>query len=69
LTDKEGSFNEDLQQNEPCTTCLDIALDAAYSGGFSPFGEDVTKVGVDAEWDDDGGSLDGMPTIKDNDYD
>lgn len=34
LTDKEVTFNEDLQTFEPCTTCLDIALDAAYSDGF-----------------------------------
>lgn len=52
LTDKEISYNEDLGRDEPCTTCLDVALDAAYSGGFSPFGEDVERVGVDAEWDD-----------------
>lgn len=32
---------------------IDAALDAAYSGGFSPFSDDsVRTVGVDAEWDD-----------------
>lgn len=51
MTDKEVNYNEDLQQDEPCTTCLDVALDAAYSGGFSPFGDDSVRIGVDAEWD------------------
>lgn len=34
MSDKEISFNDDLQTYEPCTNCLDIAMDAAYSNGF-----------------------------------
>lgn len=34
LSDKEVIYNEDYHKHEPCTTCLDIALDAAYSSGF-----------------------------------
>lgn len=34
LSDKEGSYNKELRQCEPCGTCLDIALDAAYADGF-----------------------------------
>jgi len=31
LTDKEVIWNEDLQDYELCTYCLDAAIDAAYS--------------------------------------
>lgn len=34
LSDKELSWNEDLKDWELCTTCLDVALDAAYCDGF-----------------------------------
>lgn len=34
LSDKEVVYNEELQAYEPCTYCLDVALDAAYSNGF-----------------------------------
>lgn len=34
LSDKEVVWNVDLNTYEPCTTCLDIAMDAAYSNGF-----------------------------------
>lgn len=34
LTDKEGSFNKELDTYEPCTVCLDIAMDAAYTSGW-----------------------------------
>lgn len=30
LSEKEVEWNNDIQTFEPCTTCLDIALDAAY---------------------------------------
>lgn len=39
LTDKEVVWNDDLDDFELCTTCLDIALDAAYSGGFNEYDE------------------------------
>jgi hypothetical protein len=35
LSEKEISFNEDINTFEPCTTCLDIAMDAAYCDGFT----------------------------------
>ena len=34
LTDKEVVWNSDLEAFEPCHVCLDVALEAAYSGGF-----------------------------------
>lgn len=33
LSDKEVAWNEDIGTWEPCTVCLDIALDAAYGHG------------------------------------
>jgi hypothetical protein len=33
LTDKEVQWNKELKQYEPCTECLEIAMDAAYSDG------------------------------------
>lgn len=52
LSDKEVVYNEDLKQDEPCTTCLDIAMDAAYSGDFSWFDDDNLFV-VPEEFDED----------------
>jgi len=40
LSEKEISWNDDLQTYEPCTTCLDVALEAAYSGNFKRDEED-----------------------------
>lgn len=34
LSDKEVNYNDDLKTYEPCTTCLDVAMDAAYSQGY-----------------------------------
>lgn len=34
LGDKEVQWNNDLQTWEMCSTCLDIAYDAAFSDGF-----------------------------------
>lgn len=39
LSDAEVQWNKDTETFEPCSTCLEIALDAAYSGGFDPDGE------------------------------
>jgi hypothetical protein len=35
LSEKEIVFNTDIKAFEPCSTCLEVALDAAFSGGFS----------------------------------
>lgn len=34
LSDKEIVFNKEIDCYEPCSTCLEIALDAAYSTDF-----------------------------------
>jgi hypothetical protein len=34
LTEKEISLHPATKQFEPCTTCLEIAFDAAYCDGF-----------------------------------
>lgn len=39
LSETEIVFNNDINTYEPCSTCLNVALDAAYSQGFSPDGE------------------------------
>lgn len=50
MTDKEVVFNTDLDSYEPCTVCLDIALDAAFSQGFSI--EEDSGFVVDGDFDD-----------------
>ena len=35
LSEDEIQFNPEIKAWEMCSTCLDIALDAAYSGAFS----------------------------------
>lgn len=49
LSEKEVIYNEDLKAYEPCTTCLDIALDAAYSDGYKT--EDDEFVLLDSSFD------------------
>lgn len=39
LSDTEIVFNPDIGTFELCATCLNVALEAAYSQGFSPDGE------------------------------
>lgn len=34
MSDKEINWNSELGGYEMCTTCLDSAMDAAYSSGF-----------------------------------
>lgn len=48
LSDAEVVWSKDLGAFEPCTTCLDIALDAAYSDGFKPEGEEDEQFGSGA---------------------
>lgn len=55
LSDKETIYNEDLKAYEPCTTCLDIALDAAYCDGFSIEHDEIPT--LDTEFDNDNGHI------------
>jgi len=34
LSEKEIIFSKELDTFEPCTTCLDAAMEAAYTAGF-----------------------------------
>lgn len=34
LSEKEINYNDDLKSFEPCSVCLEAAMDAAYSDGF-----------------------------------
>lgn len=52
LTDKEGAFNKELGQCEPCSNCLDIALDAAYADGFQRDDDEYVLI-ISEETDDD----------------
>lgn len=51
LSDKEAVFNKDLQAYEPCTVCLDIAMDAAYCDGIQ-IDEENECIILDASFDD-----------------
>lgn len=50
LSDAEVVFNKDLDAYEPCSTCLEVAMDAAYSQGFSPDGEPLDDPEMEAEF-------------------
>lgn len=39
LSDTEVVYNIELQTWEMCSTCLEVAMDAAFSQGFSPDGD------------------------------
>lgn len=51
LSDKEISWNKDLDTFEPCTVCLDAAMDAAYCDGFVI--EDDDTIVLDSSFDDE----------------
>lgn len=52
LTDKEIQWNKELQTWEPCSFCLEAAMDAAYSDGFQ-HDDDSGIILVGEESDDD----------------
>lgn len=62
LTDKEVNWNKELEAFEPCTLCLDIAMDAAYCDGFVT--EDESYTVLDSSFD---GSSDVPLTYELND--
>ena len=49
LTEKEIVWNTDIEAWEPCSVCLDIAFDAAFSDGFSRPDEDDSRVIVEED--------------------
>ena len=66
MSDKETSFNEELETFEPCTVCLDVAFDAAFSNGFSRDDEDKYVILGDADdWAED--EFNEFPTYGDFD--
>lgn len=44
LSEKEVSWNKEIGNFEPCSECLEISLDAAFSDGFSRPDEDDSFV-------------------------
>jgi hypothetical protein len=55
MTEKEISWNKELNDWELCGTCLDIAMDAAYSDGFQYDDDDYNEyiyVGEESVLDD-----------------
>ncbi len=55
LSEKETIYNKDLKAYEPCTVCLDIAMDAAYCDGVQR-DEEHECIVLDASFDDAEGS-------------
>jgi hypothetical protein len=66
LTDKEINWNDDLKSYEPCTVCLDAAMDAAYSSSFMSDDEFVLLEDFD---NGDKEFYDFNKDIGDSDYD
>lgn len=50
LSEKEIIWNDELKEWEMCTVCVDIAMDAAYSEGFTIDDEDSVVV-LDTDYD------------------
>ncbi len=62
----EIQWNAAGQFFEPCGTCLEIAMDAAYSDGFQ-YEEDIVTV-LDTSFDGDASDIVYSP-MNENDYD
>lgn len=54
LSDKEIIWNEEIGTWELCSVCLEVAMDAAYSQGFTK--EDDVET-VETDWDQYGDDL------------
>lgn len=44
LSDKEIHYNEDMKAYEPCSYCLEAAMDAAYCDGFNIEEDDLVVI-------------------------
>ena len=51
LGEKEISWNDDLGTYEPCVTCLEVIMEAAYSDGFDT--EDDEFIVLESSFDED----------------
>lgn len=49
LSEKEINWNEDINTFEPCGTCLDVIMDAAYAQGY----DDEEQRVIESDFDDD----------------
>jgi hypothetical protein len=49
LSEKEVTFNRDTKEWEPCSTCLGIAMDAAFPGGVK---DDIVEGDILEDEDD-----------------
>jgi hypothetical protein len=53
LGEQEITFNPEIDAFEMCTTCVEIALDAAYSNGFTYDDDDDTFIYLGEDTFDD----------------
>lgn len=53
MSDNETSFNEDIQTYDPCTTCMQVILDAAYGKNYDEDENQGEIPLLDTEFDDD----------------
>jgi len=65
ISDKEIQYNSDGQFFEPCGTCLEIAMGAAYSDGFQ-HEEDIITV-LDTAFDGDASDIVHLPNKYNDD--
>lgn len=67
LSDSEIVWNGEIQAWEMCATCLEVAMDAAFSQGFSPDGEPLDDPEMEAEFGN--GSVETIdPDFQRDDY-
>lgn len=52
MSDKEISWNKDLNTFEMCSECLEISLDAAFSEGFTPEDDRDSVPAIDSSFDE-----------------
>lgn len=70
LSDAEIIWNSDYKQWEPCGECLEISLDAAFSGGFNPDYKEITETPAEVDTlDIDVFSSEDPPTFGHRAYD
>lgn len=49
LSDKEISWNDEIETFEPCSECLEIIYEAAYGSGFDENDDTVSLIEADEE--------------------
>lgn len=68
LTDKEVVYDDDLKAYDPCSTCMEIILDTAYSDGYVHADDETAVLDTSFDYGDASDIVSFNSWWKDEDY-